>query len=275
MKKLYKGFDKDLKCRDFQYEIGKEYTHAGKVKCCESGFHACENPMDVLEYYPPNKTTRFCEVEGDGQEDKDGNKSCFERIKIVAEIGLTGLIQAGIKFCFNRVKWTDKTSATGDCSGASATGDYSGASATGNCSGASATGYKSGASATGDYSGASATGDKSGASATGDYSGASATGDYSGASATGNCSGASATGYKSGASAGKGSVAISVGRETRAKGAIGSWLVLTECHHDKEKDEDFIDLVRVVKVDGKIIKADTWYTLKNGKFVKAKLEDYE
>ena len=203
MKKLYKGFDKDLKCRDFQYEIGNEYTHAGKVKCCESGFHACENPMDVLEYYPPNKTTRFCEVEGDGQEDKDGNKSSFERIKIVAEIGLTGLIQAGIKFCFNRVKWTDKTSATG------------------------------------------------------------------------NCSGASATGYKSGASAGKGSVAISVGRETRAKGAIGSWLVLTECHHDKEKDEDFIDLVRVVKVDGKKIKADTWYTLKNGKFVKAKLEDYE
>ena len=221
MKKLYKGFDKDLKCRGFQYEIGKEYTHAGKVKCCESGFHACENPMDVLEYYPPNKTSRFCEVEGDGQEDKEGNKSCFERIKIVAEIGLTGLIQAGIKFCFNRVKWTDKTSATG---------------------------YKSGASATGDYSGASA---------------------------TGNCSGASATGYKSGASAGKGSVAISVGRETRAKGAIGSWLVLTECHHDKEKGEDFIDLVRVVKVDGKIIKADTWYTLKKGKFVKAKLEDYE
>ena len=194
MKKLYKGFDKDLKCRGFQYEIGKEYTHAGKVKCCESGFHACENPMDVLEYYPPNKTSRFCEVEGDGQEDKEGNKSCFERIKIVAEIGLTGLIQAGIKFCFNRVKWTDKTSATG---------------------------------------------------------------------------------YKSGASAGKGSVAISVGRETRAKGAIGSWLVLTECHHDKEKGEDFIDLVRVVKVDGKIIKADTWYTLKKGKFVKAKLEDYE
>lgn len=98
MKKLYKGFDKDLKCRDFQYEIGKEYTHAGKVKCCESGFHACENPMDVLEYYPPNKTTRFCEVEGDGQEDKDGNKSCFERIKIVAEIGLTGLFKQELNF---------------------------------------------------------------------------------------------------------------------------------------------------------------------------------
>ncbi len=212
MKKLYKGFDKDLKCRGFQYEVGKEYTHDGEVKCCNGGFHACENPFDVFDYYPPNKATRYCEVEGGGKEDKDENKSCFEKIKIVAEITLGGLIQAGIKFCFDHVKWSDKASATGN---------------------------------------------------------------YSGASATGNCSGASATGYKSGASAGKGSVALSVGRETRAKGAIGSWIVLTECHHDDESQQDFIDLVRVAKVDGKRIKADTWYTLKDGKFVKAKDKDYE
>ncbi len=170
MKKLYKGFDKDLKCRGFQYEVGKEYTHDGEVKCCNGGFHACENPFDVFDYYPPNKATRYCEVEGGGKEDKDENKSCFEKIKIVAEITLGGLIQAGIKFCFDHVKWSDKASATGDYSGASATGDYSGASATG---------YKSGASATGNYSGASATGDYSGASATGDYSCGSGRGKYS------------------------------------------------------------------------------------------------
>ena len=221
-KTMYKGFDKDLKCRGYQYEEGKEYVHEGEVKACEGGFHACGNPFDVLDFYAPNGFHRFCEVEGSGEEDKRDKISSFEKIKIVAEIGLGGLIKAGVKFCLDRVKWTDESSATGDSSGASATGDYSGASATGDCSGASA---------------------------------------------TGNCSGASATGYKSGASAGKGSVALSVGRDTRAKGSLGSWIVLTQCHKSEEDGQDYIDLVKVAKVDGKCIKADTWYTLKEGEFV--------
>ena len=256
-KLMFKGFDKNLKCRDFQYEVGKEYIHDGNIKVCESGFHACENPMDVFEYYPPNKA-RYCEVTGDGKESSDegGKKTSFEKIKINAEIGLGGIIKAGIKFCFDRVKWTKENTATGD---------YSGASATGYKSGASATGYKSGASATGDYSGASATGYKSGASATGNCSGA---------SATGNCSGASATGDYSGASAGKGSVAMAVGLQTRAKGEVGSWLVLTECRKTKDGEIN-IKNVKVAKVDGIKIKADTWYTLERGKFIEAKEEDYE
>ena len=228
-KTMYKGFDKDLKCRGYQYEEGKEYVHEGEVKACEGGFHACENPFDVFDFYAPNEFHRFCEVEGSGKEDKQEIKSSFEKIKIVAEIGLGGLIKAGVKFCLDRVKRTDESSATGDYSGASATGDYSGASATG---------YKSVA------------------------------------SATGNCSGASATGYKSGASVGKGSVALSVGRDTRAKGSLGSWIVLTQCHKSEEDGQDYIDLVKVAKVDGKRIKADTWYTLKKGKFVIADDDEY-
>ena len=256
-KLMFKGFDKNLKCRDFQYEVGKEYIHDGNIKVCTSGFHACENPMDVFEYYPPNKA-RYCEVTGDGKEssDEDGIKTSFEKIKINAEIGLGGIIKAGIKFCFDRVKWTKKNTATGNCSGASATGDYSGASATG------------------DYSGASVTGNRSGASATGNYSGASVTGNRSGASVTGNCSGASATGNCSGASAGKGSVAMAVGLQTRAKGEVGSWLVLTECRKTKDGEIN-IKNVKVAKVDGIKIKADTWYTLERGKFIEAKEEDYE
>ena len=283
-KTMYKGFDKDLKCRGFQYEVNKEYVHDGKVEACESGFHACENPFDVFDFYAPNEFHRFCEVEGSGKEDKWDGKSSFEKIKIVIETGLGGLISAGVKFCLDRVRWTDETSATGFKSGASATGNYSGASVTGNhsvasvtgdYSGASATGNCSGASATGHRSGASATGRRSGASATGDCSGASATGNYCGASATGNCSGALATGHRSGASAGKGSVALSVGRDTRAKGSLGSWIVLTQCHHDESDGEDYIDTVKVAKVDGKRIKADTWYTLEEGKFVLANDNDYE
>ena len=149
-KTMYEGFDKDLKCRGYQYEEGKEYVHEGEVKACEGGFHACENPFEVFDFYAPNEFHRFCEVEGSGKEYKQDKKSSFEKIKIVAEIGLGGLIKAGVKFCLDRVKWTDESSATGCCSGASATGDYSGASATGFCSGASATGDCSGASATGD-----------------------------------------------------------------------------------------------------------------------------
>ena len=210
-KTMYKGFDKDLKCRGYQYEEGKEYVHEGEVKACKGGFHACENPFNVFDFYAPSEFHRFCEVEGSGKEDKQGEKSSFEKIKIVAEIGLGGLIKAGVKFCLDRVKWTDESSATGD---------------------------------------------------------------YSGASATGNCSGASATGYKSGASAGKGSVALSVGREARAKGSLGSWIVLTQCHKNEEDGQDYIDLVKVAKVDGKRIKADTWYTLKEGKFVLADDDEY-
>ena len=266
-KTMYKGFDKDLKCRGYQYEEGKEYVHEGEVKACEGGFHACENPFDVFDFYNPNEFHRFCEVEGSGKEDKQDRRSSFEKIKIVAEIGLGGLIKAGVKFCLDRVKWAGKSSATGYKSGASTTGYKRGASATGCCSGASATGYKSGASATGDYSSALATGDYSSALATGYKSGASVTGNYSSASVTGYCSSASATGYKSGASAGKGSVALSVGRDTKAKGSLGSWIVLTQCHKSKEDGQDYIDLVKVAKVDGKHIKADTWYTLKEGKFV--------
>ena len=346
-KTMYKGFDKDLKCLGFQYEEGKEYIHEGTVEVCKGGFHACEKPFDVFAYYPPNDFHRFCVVEGSGKEAVAKNKTSFEKLKIKAELGLNEFIKAGVQFCLDRVKWTNRASAAGDYSGASATDGCSGASATGDFSGASVTGYMSGASVTGDYSGASAagnhseasatgdysgasvtgnysgasvtgnfsgasatgdfsgasvtgkfsrasvTGNYSGASATGDFSGASATGDYSGASAagykseasatgymseasaTGNCSGASATGYKSGASAGKGSVALSIGRDARAKGSIGSWLVLTQCHYDVTVKEDFIDLVKVAKVDGKRIKADTWYTLKEGKFVLADISEYE
>ena len=88
MKKIiaYKGFDKDLKCRDFKYEIGKTYIHQGRVIPCESGFHACENPMDVFDYYAFDGSNRFCEVELSGEIHKKDNKSCAAKIKINAEI---------------------------------------------------------------------------------------------------------------------------------------------------------------------------------------------
>ena len=242
--KGFKGFDKNLKCRDKQYEIGEVFEEDVNPEICERGMHFCESPLDVFGYYAPNKS-RYCEVEGGGKISKGEDKTSVSKLKINAEIGLGKLVDAAVKFCFDRVKWSKENSATGDYSGASATGYYSGASATG---------YKSGASATGDYSGASATGD------------------YSGASATGNCSGASATGYKSGASAGAGSVALAAGMKSRAKGDVGSFIVLTEC--EERNGEYFIKDVRSAKVDGENIKADTWYCLVNGEFEEADSSEY-
>ena len=99
--KGYKGFDKDLKCRGFQYEVGKEYS-TDKAVACETGFHYCENPMDVLNFYTPCDDTgnlnRFCEVEGSGDFDiSKSDKICCTHLKVKAEIGLQGLIKAGFK----------------------------------------------------------------------------------------------------------------------------------------------------------------------------------
>ena len=140
--KGYKGFDKDLKCRDFQYEVGKDYTAKGKVKACKNGFHFCENPMDVLGYYPPSDS-RYCIIESSGQEDRDGgdSKVATSKIHISAEIGLKGLIEAGVKFILDKVNWKDnKESNTGDQSAATSTGDQSAATSTGNWSAATSTG---------------------------------------------------------------------------------------------------------------------------------------
>ena len=96
----YKGFDENLCCRDFQYEVGKEYIHEGKIECCISGFHACTNPFDVLKYYGDGINNRFCEVEQSGiiKSDNCDSKQSSSKIKIKAEIGRAGLFKAGVEW---------------------------------------------------------------------------------------------------------------------------------------------------------------------------------
>ena len=309
--KGYKGFDKDLKCRDFQYEVGKEYS-TDKAVACNTGFHYCENPMDVLGFYAPCDDTgnpnRFCEVEGSGDFDtsKD-DKLCCTRLKVNAEIGLQGLIKAGVKFILDRVKWNDnKQSNTGDRSAATNTGDRSAATNTGDRSAATNTGYRSAATNTGDrsaatntgnysaatntgyYSAATNTGDRSAATNTGDCSAATNTGDCSAATNTGdcsaatntgNCSAATNTGYYSAATntgnrsaanvEGKESVAIVTGKDSKAKGSLGCWLVLTERGEWDGKGYP-IKEVKAFKVDGDKVKADTWYKLVDGEPIEVK-----
>ena len=163
-----KGFDKDLKCRGFQFEVGKEFIHEGEVKPCSSGFHFCENPFDVFGYYPPSEN-RFCEVEGSGKTENHNSDSkiACSHLKIKAEINLQGLIKYGVKFILERVKWEEIKKETGDQSAATNTGYRSAATNTGDQSAATNTGDRSAATNTGYRSAATVEGKESIAIVTG------------------------------------------------------------------------------------------------------------
>ncbi len=284
--KCYKGFDKDLKCHGgFQYEIGKTFE-TDKADICEYGFHACENPMDVLGYFAPSDS-RYCEVDLDANDQThDDSKRVGKRIRIETEIGLSGLISAGVKFILDRVDWKNaKESNTGYRSAATNTGSAgvkfildrvdwknakesntgyrSAATNTGNRSAATNTGNWSAATNTGNRSAATNTGDRSAATNTGDRSAATNTGNWSAATNTGDQSAATNTGYRSAATVeGKESIAIVTGYKSKAKGSIGCWIVLAE------RDEDMHILgVQAVCVDGNTIKPDTFYMLSDGEIV--------
>ena len=141
--KTYKGFDKDLKCRGFQYEVGKEYEEK-EAKACKKGFHACENPFDVFNYYPPCDGNRYCEVEQSGELSRhdDDSKVASTKIKIGVELGLKGLIQAGVSFILDKSDWKDDTAVnSGNHSAAVNSGDQSAAEVANGGSVAIVTGY--------------------------------------------------------------------------------------------------------------------------------------
>jgi hypothetical protein len=271
MIKGYKGFNKGLICRDKQYAENTVFNE-DRATLCESGMHFCENPLNVLGYYPYYNSgiksfSEYAEVEApENVTESNGEKSVTKQLKIGSKISFDELIKAGVEFNLSKAKSDKKKSAvTNMYCGARATGNKSGASVIGDFSGVSVVGNRSGASAVGNYSGASTTGNSNGASVVGNYSGASATGDFSGVSATGVRSGAMVVGDDSQAMCKNNSVAIAVGRNSMAKGDIGCYIVLTECKWNSEIDRYKIIDCKCFKVDGETIKADTFYKLINGK----------
>ena len=148
--KAFKGFNKDLTCRGYQYEEGKEF-HTERAECCDTGFHACEYPLDCFGYYDPAHSV-YHEVELSGEMDKSGDntKVCATDIKIGARLSIAGLVKMAIDFTMSKV---NKEAGSDERHGfASATGNYGASSATGNCGASSATGYK-GASSVSDPTG--------------------------------------------------------------------------------------------------------------------------
>ena len=141
--KAYKGFNNKLQCREFQYKVGETYEEE-KAELCSCGFHACEAPLDVFGYYPP-ADSRYCEVELEDVSEKtsEDSKRCARKISIGAEIGIKGIVEAGVKFIMDKVDWNGaKGSNTGDGSAATNTGDRSAAIVEGKESIAIATGIE-------------------------------------------------------------------------------------------------------------------------------------
>ncbi|ECV4797045.1 hypothetical protein NPR76_001226 [Salmonella enterica] len=281
----FKGFNKDLKCRGFQFAIGETFHHDGKVEACGSGFHACECPFDVFSYYPPAES-RYAETISFGITDSEeggDTKIASSSITIKDELTLPQFIQRGIEWIWSKIdksleqqimcgSWSAATNTgnrsaatnTGDCSAATNTGDWSAATNTGDCSAATNTGDWSAATNTGDRSAATNTGDCSAATNTGDWSAATNTGDCSAATNTGDCSAATNTGDLSAAEvSGSQSVAASLGIEGKARASEGGAIVL--CYRDE--DGELIH-IRASKVGENGIMPDIWYQLnEDGEFV--------
>jgi hypothetical protein len=276
--KAFKGFNKDLTCRGYQYEEGKEF-HTERAECCDTGFHACEYPLDCFGYYDPAHSV-FHEVELSGEMDKsrDNTKVCATDIKIGARLSIAGLVKMAIDFTMSKV---NKEAGSDERHGfASATGYKGASSATGYKGASSATGNCGASSATGDYGASSATGYKGASSATGDYGASSATGNCGASSATGNCGASSATGYKGASSVSDPTgVAVAWGHEARAKGCKGAHLILSDWKYvgARYSDGDYVDPydkesweltgAKMVVVDGEKIKEDTYYRCIEGEIV--------
>ena len=282
--KSYKAFDKNMQCRGFQYEVGKEYEMDGEIKCCDRGFHACKSPMEVWDHYDM-LSSRFAEVEQSGKIDEEGNstKVCSSRIKIKAELKLADIIKVGVEWLKDitsptKVKtdiaknnnggYSAKIGSSGD-SAKIGSGGYSAKIGSSGCSaqiGSSGDSAQIGSS--GDYakigsSGYSAKIGSSGCSAQIGSSGGYAQIGSSGDSAQIGSSGDYAQIY----STGEDSVVMCAGKESKAKAKVGSWITLTEWEWNDDKKRRVPLCVKTEYVDGNNIKADTWYQLQNGEFV--------
>ena len=229
--KGYKGFDKNWKCRDMQYEVGKTYEEA-EARLCNKGLHFCENPFDVFSYYSPENQSRYAVVEAENVTDeKDSDtKRVAKKLTIKTELNLIGIVKAGMEYIkehINVEKIKEKAF---------------------------------------DESTAATSGNESTAATSGDESTAATSGNESTAATSGNRSTAATSGYRSTAIVeGEDSVAIALGARSKAKGALGCWLILAEW--EENDDGMYRKDVKCFKVDGEIIKADMFYMLEDGEAV--------
>ena len=241
----YKGFDKNLKCRDFQYEVGKEYEMDGDIKCCERGFHACESPLEVFDHYDM-LNSRFAEVEQSGEIDKEENttKVCSSKIKIKAELNLADIVKLG-------VEWIKDVTSPSKLKKETDLNDNGNNSAK-----IGSSGYYAKIGSSGDSAQIGSSGDSAKIGSSGYYAQIGSSGNYAKIGSSGDSAKIESTGNHS--------VVMAAGNDSIAKAKIGSWITLAEW--------DCINgvwtpiCVKTEQVDGERIKADTFYKLVNGEF---------
>ena len=305
----YKGFNKYLTCRNFQYEIGKEYEEQ-EVSVCESGFHACENPFDVLDYYGDILNNRFCKVEQSGTIKKDDKKQASSKIKVVAEIGFTGLFKAGVEWIKKITNPTpiveetkgkndrDKIGSSGNSAKIGSSGDDAQIGSSGNSAQIGSSGNSAQIGSSGDYAHIGSSGDYAQIGSSGNDAQIGSSGDYAQIGSSGDDAHIGSSGYdaqigssgysaqigSSGNSAkigssgddaqidstGEDSVICCAGDSSLVKAKKGSWITLSEWKYSEEKQRSIPVCVKTEFVDGERIKADTWYKLINGEFVEQK-----
>lgn len=333
----YKGFDHRLKCRGFQYNVGETYEQEGKIECCHNGFHACTNPIDVLNYYEMDYKNRFCMVEQYGEIDSSHSdtKTCSSKIKIKAEIGAIGLFKAYIlqmkemlnpfklimeakenishsdtqnfsyDNCNSITSTTNKakigttvyntritlsgygynvgssgqrtiiaTSGTsgkilssGDNGIISSSGAFNHICSSGNDTVIASSGTKDIIASSGKSTRIATSGLAAKIGSSGDYTSIATSGFHDRIVSSGNSSRMATTANLSQVeSLGDDSVILCGGHNSLAKAKVGSWITLSEWEYSEKKGYNIPKCVKTEYVDGKRIKGDTWYWLKDGEF---------
>ena len=234
----YKVFDKEMKCRDFQYEVGKEYEMNGEIECCKRGFHACKSPMEVWDHYDM-LNSRFAEVELSGKikEEENSTKVCSSCIKIKAELKLTDIINIGIEW-LKDITSPSKIKADGALNDNKERRKQIGSS-----------------------------GDFAQIGSSGDYAKIGSSGDFAKIGSSGTSAQIGSSGdYAQIDSVGEDSVIMCAGNNSIAKAKVGSWITLSEWRWDETKGRNIPICVKTEFIDGEKIKPDTWYQLINGEF---------
>ena len=253
----YKGFDKNMQCRGFQYEVGKEYEMDGEIKCCNRGFHACKSPIEVWDYYDM-LNSRYAVVEQSGKIDAEENttKVCSSRIKIKAELKLADIINIGVEWLKDitspsKVKTDGELNDNGDRrKQIGSSGDYAKIGSSGDSAKIGSSGYSAQIGSSGYSAKIGSSGDSAKIGSSGDYAKIGSSGDYAKIDSTG-----------------EDSVIMCAGNSSIAKAKVGSWITLAEWKWSDKKKRNVPACVKTEYVDGEHIKADTWYQLKDGEFV--------
>ena len=275
--KGFKAYEKGMKCKGYQYEEGREYQTDKPLKLCESGFHFCENPLDILNYYNLVESD-FSEVEAIGEvtdKKEDDTKRATQHIKIGVKLSLPALIKASVDFLFQSCKIENKDNASsgdnskhassGYNSQHASSGDNSQHASSGNNSKHASSGNNSKHASSGDNSKHASSGYNSQHASSGDYSQHASSGNNSKHASSGNNSKHASSGYNSKHEAnGENNVVAAIGAGSQIKGKIGTWITLAEYGKDGK-----CICVKSARIDGKRIKADIFYVLKNKKLVKA------